>query len=285
MDEPNERLSYMEQEEYRHVFWSVYLLDKMVSCGRGRPAAILNTDCHVQLPCDEPNMRDGDKGKAPTLNDLLGSNTQTRGVPGIFGLTILAASILGDCARYNLQGRGFDEIPPWNAQSEYTKINSSLLLLESYLPFGSRDGKDPVGDSFTSTDRQKRHVAERLVFPCMLFHVCHCLINHPFLLRLRVKKLASKAPASFASHAIQSCLEHASQLSSLLNRAMAAGCNLNTSFYVYAAILTGTIHSMRSHLEYQGGGDPAPMLLCVDHSFKFLERMANTWGHASNMVY
>lgn len=32
----------VEREEHRRVFWSVYLLDKLVSCGRARPPAVLN---------------------------------------------------------------------------------------------------------------------------------------------------------------------------------------------------------------------------------------------------
>jgi Fungal specific transcription factor domain len=46
-------LSYADQGERRRVFWSVYLFDCLVSCGRGRPPAILDASCQLQLPCDE----------------------------------------------------------------------------------------------------------------------------------------------------------------------------------------------------------------------------------------
>jgi hypothetical protein len=42
MHEPDASMNYIEQEERRRVFWSVYLLDKLISCGRARSPAILN---------------------------------------------------------------------------------------------------------------------------------------------------------------------------------------------------------------------------------------------------
>ena len=39
MNEPNPSLPYEDQEERRRVFWSIYILDKLCSCGRARPAA------------------------------------------------------------------------------------------------------------------------------------------------------------------------------------------------------------------------------------------------------
>ncbi|KAH7000789.1 fungal-specific transcription factor domain-containing protein [Ilyonectria destructans] len=42
-----------EKEERRRVFWSVYMLDRLASCARARPPAVLEASCHLSLPCDE----------------------------------------------------------------------------------------------------------------------------------------------------------------------------------------------------------------------------------------
>jgi hypothetical protein len=47
MVEPDRDLPPAQQEERRRVFWSFYLCDKMISCGRERPAVILDDHCKV----------------------------------------------------------------------------------------------------------------------------------------------------------------------------------------------------------------------------------------------
>jgi hypothetical protein len=57
MMEPDPAMSYIDQEERRWVFWSIYILDKLCSCGRGRPAALADAQFLIQLPCDEESFR------------------------------------------------------------------------------------------------------------------------------------------------------------------------------------------------------------------------------------
>ncbi|KAL1966035.1 hypothetical protein VTN77DRAFT_4975 [Rasamsonia byssochlamydoides] len=284
MKEPSEWLSYVEQEERRRVFWSVYLLDKLVSCGRARPPALSDEDCHVQLPCDEHTFREGGREKTPTLSQLLNWNADVRSIPGNFTLTILAASILGRCARYVLHERNVDEIPPWDSRSEFASINSSLLLVESYSQIGSRSISEMISENLTPEGNIDHQSVGHLIFAHTVFHLCHCLLNHPFLLRLRLRRLGSKTPGSFSSRAFQVGCEHATKLTNLLEEAIHSGCHVEASFYAYATTIAGGVHSLNFHSERSRGGHGSGILKHFQQSLNILEKMSGMWNHASNMM-
>lgn len=282
MKEPPQWLPHTEQEERRRTFWSAYLLDKLISCGRSRPLVILDEDCTVQLPCDEHAFQAGESQKTNTLEQLLRWNTELHHSPSPFALVIMMASIFGRCTRYVHQGRNSGETLLWDTKSEFSSINSSLLLLESYSRFGDKSAWDSPHDELHAGTVAGRHQVEHLVFAHALFHLCHCLLNHPFLLRLRLQNFASKAPSSFTTRALEAGNDHARQLVDLLHKATEAGFPVETSFYAYCATIAGGIHSLASRSGQPGadGDAPAYFQQCVG----FLERLAKRWPHAANMV-
>ncbi|KAJ6023531.1 uncharacterized protein N7446_013896 [Penicillium canescens] len=261
MDEPNQWLSYTEQEERRRAFWSAYLIDKLISCGRSRPLVILNEDCKVQLPCDEQTFWKGEWKKTNTIEQLLSWNTEVTESPSPFALVILMASIFGRCTRYVHQNRRADEIPPWDPKSEFSAINSSLLLLESYSKIGTRRVSDILQTETESVDRKE---VAHLVFARALFHLCHCLLNHPFLVRLRLKAFGSKAPTSFSARSLQVGCDHARHIMDVLRDAHESGS---------------------SHFELQSAtrrqSDISHYFI---ESLDSLRRLAKLWVHAANMA-
>lgn len=285
MGEPNRWLSYAEQEERRRAFWSAYLVDKLISCGRSRPLAILDEDCNVQLPCDEETFRNGDWKKTYTLDQLLSWNTYVSETPSPFALTILMASIFGRCTRYVNRKRADDKIPPWDTKSEFSAINSSLLLLESYLKIGSRPISDIIHENSQPDGSIDRQQVGHLIFAHTLFHLCYCLLNHPFCLRVRLKPFGPKIPGSFPSRALQACREHAAQLLGLLRDASRSGCLVESSFYAYCLAIAGGIQSLISHLEHQNPEcSQSDALQYFQQSVDMLETLAGIWDHASNIV-
>ncbi|XHG09050.1 hypothetical protein AWENTII_012129 [Aspergillus wentii] len=284
MTEPEGWLSYTEQEERRRAFWSAYLVDKLISCGQSRPLAILDEDCNVQLPCDEQTFRDGQWKKTPTIGQLLSWNTDVSETPSPFALTILMASIFGRCTRYFHQKRGADEIPPWDTKSEFASITSSLLFLETYSHIGSKSISDLIHENLQPDGTVDHQQVGHLVFAHAIFHLCHCLLNHPFSLRLRLRPFGSKTPASFVSRALQGSGEHARQLLDLLKEASDSGCFIESSFYAYCIAIPGGILSLYSHLDIQSGSESSDALNYFQESVDALDRLGRLWTHASNMA-
>ncbi|OKO99498.1 hypothetical protein PENSUB_8343 [Penicillium subrubescens] len=195
------------------------------------------------------------------------------------------ASIFGRCTRYVHQNRKADEIPPWDTKSEFAGINSSLLLLESYSKLGTQRISEVVLQSHhTNTDVDRQQIGH-LIFAHTLYHLCHCLLNHPFLMRLRLKPFGQKAPASFATRALQTGCDHAKQLMDLIRDATESGCRIESSFYAYCIAVAGGIHSLASHLEHQNTARrQSDILHYFNESVEYLERLAKLWVHASNMA-
>ncbi|CAK7202664.1 hypothetical protein SEUCBS139899_005390 [Sporothrix eucalyptigena] len=173
MVEPDTSLPPAHQEERRRVFWSFYLCDKLISCGRERPATILDDHCRLRLPCDEDVWRSDTlpdaEQRPPTLGQLTadadggtaaGSGSVVNGGGSVrhghspawsesgitttdlsqlspFAVTVLVTSLLGRCAQYALgeqeEQTSSGKLPPWSPRSKYSALHSAVLHLESEL--------------------------------------------------------------------------------------------------------------------------------------------------------
>ena len=143
MAEPPTYIALAEQEERRRSFWSIYILDQLISCARSRPPAISDDDCNVQLPSDDGTLATRDENDdAQTLRPLLSWETKMSQPPRGFVLAILMAWVLGRCTKFAHGRPGTEKVPPCDPKSDYMAINSSLMLLESYLDID----KDPVSE-------------------------------------------------------------------------------------------------------------------------------------------
>lgn len=287
MKEPSEELCHVEQEEQRRVFWSIYLLDKLVSCGKSRTPAISDEDCQVQLPCDEDTFRKGEQKKTTTLDELHKWSAESISTCGNFALALLVGSALGRCARYLLHERRRGEIPPWESTSSMASINSFLLVVESHLNVDEQSIEDIIAaNKLTSEDNGIDHQAiGHVIFAHAVFHLCHILLNHPFLLRLHFPEVSDGAPPSFLSRAFRTGADHARKLAKFLVDAANAGCHVASSFYAYSAAVAGSVLVLHSH----GARNKMPQRHTeieegIQHAIDTLDRMGLIWRHASKMV-
>ena len=253
MVEPDSELGPVQQEERRRVFWSFYLCDKLISCGRERPHVISDHQCKLQLPADENEWRAGHYRQTPTLDKLTDDNTDAvLHTLSPFAITTVMASLLGRCAQYALgeqeeQTPG-GKTPPWNPRSKYSSIHSALLHTESELGLNdSLSGK--IAQFYTTSDGSvDQHRAAPLVLAHALFFLCQCLLYHPFLIKQRLARVGQRTPQSFLTQTLNSCRSAASSLSRLMDDVKSLCCETLTPFYDpfygYCTMVAGTIHSM-----------------------------------------
>ncbi|KIV78541.1 hypothetical protein PV11_06186 [Exophiala sideris] len=250
MMEPDANLPLIEQEERRRLFWSIYLLDRFVSCSKQRPPAILDADCQVQLPGDEADFRHGIYKKTDTLT-VLGtgaSSVHSSCKPSQFALLVLMACILGRCARYMLDHReSTEERAPFNPSSEYVTISSVLLYYDSFIDSGNPVDHDVRQGRFEQGTQIDQQMVGHVIFTRVLFHLCHCLLNHPFLLRQRVISMPAKTPTTWLARSLETGLEHAGLLTKVFLDAKNSGCMVAGSFYGYCLLIAGTIHALYTH--------------------------------------
>ena len=261
-------LSFSEQEERRRVFWSIYLLDRLVSCGRTRPPAILDASCRLQLPCDETTWRLGLPKGTPNLEDFVYRSSSNTGQWSPFANVITMAYTLSRSAQYMLQDLNIrSRDPPWDASSDFGWILSDLLYLENILEV-QKSSKDIVADWTSADGRIDQQSAGLVIFARALFHLCYCLLHHPFLLRRRLESSQRAAPLSFLSRAFATAWEHSKSMVDLLREAQSAGALNHNPFYGYCTLVAASIATL--HINQSSEWEKTKPALIVRNCMKIL---------------
>ena len=274
-------LSYIEQEERRRVFWSVFLLDRLVSCGRGRPPAIVDASYHVQLR-DELTWREGLWAKTQSLDEMTDRTLLVSQRQCPTAQVIAVAHILGRCAQYMLQDSNIrSPHPPWDPSSAFAGIKSDLLHFEAYLEI-----QRPVNEIFAAHISVNGVVDSQSVGPIIfsqaLFHLCYCLLNHPFLLRRRIITCRNLAPMSFIKRSSDVAWLHAQLMMALIREARKLGCSFHSSSSAYAVTVAGSIIALRTYDEDSLACEQAQILL--EEALLYLDIIGQHWSNVRTMV-
>jgi hypothetical protein len=199
-----------------------------------------------------------------------------------FSLTIWMASIVGCIAQQMIQHRGKEKIPPWSSGSEYMKSLSRLYESETMAALSGRTLPQVLREEFTLDGNIDQQRTGHLLYSQMLFHLCHCLLSHPFLLREKLKALQRQPPPSFLREAFDRSYEHAAHILQLLADAEDTGCSVEASFYGYCVCISGGIQVLYLNDEATDVREKArKQLQCA---LDFLANLAKRWKHIHSMV-
>ena len=281
MMESATHLSASEQEERRRVFWSIYLLDRLVSCGRARPPAILDASCQLQLPCDEATWRVGLPKETLTLEDFAHRIPTSPAQWSPFAIVIAVAHTLSKGAQYMVQQLNIkSRDPPWDSNSDFAGILSDLLYLESLLEVW-KSPRDVVVQWTSANGRIDQQCIGPIIFARALFHLCYCLLHHPFLLRKRLEVCQREAPSSFLSRAFDTAWEHSKSMINLLDEVQCAGATAHSYFYGYCTLVAGSIAAL--HLNQSLESERIESALLLERCKKILQEI-KCWKNVSLMV-
>lgn len=271
------------QEERRRVFWSIFLLDRLASCGRDLPCSILESSCRIQLPVSESAWRDGLNETNITLDDFMSRQTTSTSTPQPLPASVLiVAHMLSKSSQYMLQQPDSSHsLPPWDPRSDLAVIESDLIHLGTSLQLSQ-----PLAEiiaSHTSLDgRIDQQSVGPAIFSRALFHLCYCILYHPFLHRKRATKCQLAYPSSLLARSLDTAFTHARNLTLLLKEARAARCLVHASFYGYCSMIAGYIASLYT------GADDAPTQAearsLLYANIAHLEDLGQMWKNASSLV-
>jgi hypothetical protein len=282
MLEPPPDLPVIDQEERRRVFWSVYLLDRLVSCGRGRPPAIVDACCQLQLPCDEQAWRDGTPQQNVTLDEYANRTSRKLFHPGFFAHVVVMAYTLGRAAQYMLQEFNIrSHYLLWDPSSDFAAIEADLLHLECHLELDKplAESLAPYLDASGEVDRQ---IAGPIVFSRALFHLCYCLLSHPFLLRRRLETGQLSAPSSFLARVIDSGWRHAQQMIELFKAADRHRSPFRSSFSGYCVLVAGSIAAL--YVDNEDSSISLKASSFLQDAISYLRDVGQYWRNVSAMV-
>lgn len=200
---------------------------------------------------------------------------------------MLSGSALGRCARYGLHQRDVQDALPWDSKSEFASHGSTLLLVEHHLQAEAQlQPLSALADRYRRSDGRIDHdITSHIVFARTTFHLAYCLLNHSFLLRLRLQKLSCRTPPNFLARSAELCLTHARALIELLHDAAAAGLYVQSSFYAYSVAVAGSLLSLGMHEARLANHEPdSKIVVAHQSSLSMLQEIGQVWEHASKMV-
>lgn len=282
MLEPLANLPNTEQEERRRVFWSLYLLDRLVSCGRGRPPAIVDASCHLQLPCEEDVWAQGGRKKTLSLDQMTDRTLFKPEKQGEFARLIAMAHIMGRCAQYMMQEFNIrSPHPPWESASDFAAIESDLLHAETYLElqFPLEQVISPHTTSEGAVDHKK---TGPVIYSRAIFHLCHCLLYHPFLLRRRLEACVNPPPGSFLARAFKTSWQHAQEMVQLINATRSCGGLFISSYGGYCLTVAGSVLAIWAHRDQAEERLLASNLL--QETIFYVDDIGNYWQNVKAMV-
>ncbi|CAK1359061.1 unnamed protein product [Cercospora beticola] len=281
MNEATTPISYIEQEERRRTFWSLYLLDRLITCGRDRPAAMPDRSCTLHLPSSEHSWDIGLEEPTSTLEHISSrKNCKESDKINEFKVVVTIASVLGRCTSLMLQSSNQQPCdPPWDPRSEWASIYSDLVYIESGVQFVVTAAELLQQRQASPGDLAQKNIAPHFV-AAMLCCLCHCLLDHPFLIRRLVKLSGTAGSSSFFTRSWMSGLEYAQKMVTLLDCSRECGYPMLWSFSGYCLVVAGSFHALNT--ETNGHWDckeSRSFKSCMDH----LSYLTHLWPNASLM--
>jgi hypothetical protein len=238
------RVTPVEREMRRRLFWTCYLMDRFTACGSKRPSLIADKSIVLRLPSWSPNP-----AALPVEGEFFqnGSNLQYHSgsgkkSQGSSGMLIDIVRILGITNRYLAAGgvKG-DSHFPWHSLSNLSKIRQDLDIWAS----GTQDVFSSVDALFGQPD------STTLVLSKLVYHLIHCLIYRPFL-PIDLAELAGTGQhQSWQIEATNLCFLHANAIAELVELGKQSASIEWPAFVGYCICTAGTVHVHGAH--YKGG--------------------------------
>ncbi|KAK3500208.1 fungal-specific transcription factor domain-containing protein [Neurospora hispaniola] len=239
------RVTPIERETRRRLFWSCYLLDRFMVSGSKRPSLIRDNTILLRLPSWSLSPAalpvEGDFFQSGSNSQYFyGSGKRSRGSNG---LLIDIARILGATNQYLASGgaKG-DSHFPWHSLSNLSKIRKDLDVWAS----GTEDAFSSLHSLFGHTD------STVLVLSKLIYHLVHCLIYRPFL-PIDLSELAGSGQhQSWQIEATNMCFLHANAIAELVELGKRMASIEWPAFVGYCVCTAGTVHVHGVHYSRHG---------------------------------
>ena len=170
--------------------------------------------------------------------------------------------------------------PLWESGSDFAAIESDLLHAETYLELDSSLG-ETLQAHMTDDATVDHQTMGPIIYSRALFHLCHCLLYHPFLLRRRLQACFNRPPASFLSRAFGTSWQHARDMIQLIQDTRNRGCLFNSSFGGYCLTVAGSVLALWAH---QAGDRHLLASSLLRETITYVDDIGHYWPNVKAMV-
>ncbi|THX40290.1 hypothetical protein D6D10_03596 [Aureobasidium pullulans] len=236
----------VELEERRRCFWSIAIMENMFNL-QTLTLGAKSITYHASFKPVSPNATSKGELVSPSSQNIVADGP----VPGIIINTLPMFDIFKKAAKYVTDTKnGVLPHPPWQQQSDYAAIQAELLELESnFYP-------EYRFDRTKMTQHSKDAIEQNWAFwSCWLvnqfmYHTIHMLLNHPFLISLRIAA-AGRCPRTFSQSSSDQVVVHSNWIIRLLDLLEEKEVNISDPFVAYCISVANTVFIHYRNAEIQ----------------------------------
>jgi hypothetical protein len=177
---------------------------------------------------------------------------------------------------------GSDDPPPWNPQSDYSLVTLRNLELDSQFPLRHRFATNNFGGISPEALNQRRDYWGPWLFIQFVHAAIPSLLNHPFLLSMRLKNFRHMMPQTFMHQSFDQISRHSAWIICFLNLVEAQDFQVSDPLIAHCVAVVATIHLQHSFVKDDGLRQKAQE--GYDKCMRFLERMGSIWPSVFSMV-
>ncbi|KAM6527710.1 hypothetical protein FALCPG4_008759 [Fusarium falciforme] len=129
------RDDFIATEERRRTAWTCFLMDSLLSGGKGRDRMLSADKMRIQLPCESDSFNFGELVICERLDGSLpeGPRLGEQGSLGIVAYSMRVADVWGAVAKWACTPHDNNQ-PPWQPQSDFQYLLSRLNVWKDSLP-------------------------------------------------------------------------------------------------------------------------------------------------------
>ncbi|KAE8163821.1 putative Zn(II)2Cys6 transcription factor [Aspergillus tamarii] len=264
-----------DADEKRRCSWSIYMLQHLQGDGIQTSRLISG----VRTPFNTGSGL-SPKYTPPSIREPRGSNTKED--LGLVSYTIQLSEVWALAMNYAATKVDPVSLPPWFPESDYSVVSFRHTEFDSLVPLKYRYHAENLQNHSLQELNERRDFWGPWLFVQIMFEAIPCLLNHPFLLSMRLRSFRHTMPHSFIRQSFENITLHASWILHIIDLVEHKGFEICDPILAHCVVIVATIHLQHSFVDDQGLRDTARngYNKCV----RFLQPLGERWPHVRNMM-
>lgn len=175
-----------------------------------------------------------------------------------------------------------DAPPPWNPDSDYSSVMLRHLEIDCKVPLKYRFAANDFSGHDIETLQSQRSYWGPWLFLQIMYAAIPCLLNHPFLLSMRLRNFRYTMPQSFIQQSFDQITRHAGWIIYFLDQLEKKDFQASDPVLAHCVAIVATIHLQHSFVKEYTLRDKAQA--GFETCMRFLQRMGSVWPSVSLMV-
>ena len=236
---------------------------------------------------DTTDQSDDNWLAAPLFETMISKKDPRRGTTGLkLDIGINAANMHTSelwalTCKYAMDYR-IDANPPWHPQSDFAMITYWHTEHESCMPLRFRLHASRFQDYSPGELQRCRNYWGPWLFFQILWHAIPCLLNHPFLLSLRLRNFRRTMPQSFLRNSFEQLTLHSGWIVHFLDLVEQKRFEISDPTLCHCVAIVATVYLQHSFTEDEAFSKKAQIGL--EKCTRFLHRMSHRWPNIRQQV-